>query len=73
MPFTNRRYTAGMFSSDHIAGLRAVPDEACSGLPEYEIATRALVASKILENAALGDVSVEVLKTAAYRALEAAR
>jgi hypothetical protein len=61
-----------MFSSEITTRLRAVPDEVCAGVSKYETGTRTLVASKILENAALGDVSVEGLRAAGYRALASA-
>jgi hypothetical protein len=58
-----------MFSAEITARLRAVLNEVCAGVSKYETGTRALVASKILENAARGDVSLEGLRTAEYRAL----
>lgn len=62
-----------MFSTEITARLRTVLDEVCAGISKYETGTRALVASKILENAANGDVSIEGLRVAGYRALAAAR
>jgi hypothetical protein len=41
-----------MFSAEITARLRAVLNEVCAGVSKYETGTRALVASKILENAA---------------------
>jgi hypothetical protein len=58
-----------MFSAEVTARLRAVLNEVCAGISKHETGTRALVASKILENAAGGDVSLEGLRTAGYRAL----
>jgi hypothetical protein len=56
----------GMFPSEVTARLRAVLDEVCADVSKFETGTPALVASKILENAALGDVSVEELKRTGY-------
>lgn len=62
-----------MFPADITARLRGVLDEVCVDLPKFEIGTRALVASKLLENAARGDVSVDGLMAAGHRALAGAR
>jgi hypothetical protein len=62
-------FSAEIFSAEITARLRAVLNEVCAGVSKYETGTRALVASKILENAERGDVSLEGLRTAGYRAL----
>jgi hypothetical protein len=58
-----------MFSAEVTARLRAVLDEVCASIPKYETDTWTLVACKILETAANGELSIEGLRAAGYRAL----
>ena len=58
-----------MFDAEVTALLRAVLDEVCAGVSKYEIGTRAHVASILLENAAKGELSPDVLREVGQRAL----
>jgi hypothetical protein len=57
-----------MFDPETTARLRAIFDEVCAGMSD-QTAVRAYVASKMLEAAARGEISVEGLRTAGLQAL----
>jgi hypothetical protein len=58
-----------MFNSETTALLRAVLDEVCAGVSIHETATKALVASKILESASKGELNPEALRAVGQRSL----
>ena len=57
-----------MFDAETTARLRAVFDEVCAGM-SHETAVRAYVASKMLEAAASGEISVGGLRKVGLQAL----
>lgn len=59
-----------MFDPETAALLRAVLDEPCENIPQFETSTRTRVASKILEAAAKGEWSIDDLKEAGREALD---
>jgi hypothetical protein len=59
-----------MFDPDTIGLLRAVLDELCENVPQFETSTRTHVASKILEAAMNGGRSIDDLKQAGREALK---
>ncbi|WP_024520599.1 hypothetical protein [Bradyrhizobium sp. Tv2a-2] len=61
-----------MFDPEMIALLRAILNEVCEDLPQYETGVRAHVASKILEAATRGESSIENLKRIGKAALATA-
>ncbi len=61
-----------MFDSETTALLRAVLDELCGDLPQFETSARTRVASKILETAMKDGWSLDDLKEAGRKALESA-
>jgi hypothetical protein len=61
-----------MFDAETTALLRAVLNEVCENVSQYETSARTLVASKILEAARRGETSLEDLKQIGRRALGAA-
>ncbi len=61
-----------MLDSETTARLRRVLDEVCKGLPPHETGSRTHVASKILEAAARGETSAEVLRQVGQNALTTA-
>lgn len=61
-----------MLDSETTACLRRILDEVCKGLSRHETGIRAHVASKILEAAARGETSVEVLRQVGQKALTSA-
>ncbi|UPK38094.1 hypothetical protein IVB18_12935 [Bradyrhizobium sp. 186] len=60
-----------MFDAETTALLRAVLEEVCENISVYETGARAHVASKILEAAANGQLSIHDLKAAGHNALNA--
>ena len=58
-----------MFDPETAALLRAVLDELCENVPQFETSTRTRVASKILEAATKGEWSIDDLKEAGREAL----
>ncbi|WP_201723764.1 hypothetical protein [Bradyrhizobium neotropicale] len=58
-----------MFDAEMTALLRAVLEEVCENIPVNEIGARTRVASKILEAAAQGQLSIDALKAAGHKAL----
>ncbi|WP_246773861.1 hypothetical protein [Bradyrhizobium diazoefficiens] len=58
-----------MFDMETTALLRAVLEEVCENIPVSETGARTHVASKLLEAAAQGQVSTDVLRTAGRKAL----
>ncbi|TKV73675.1 hypothetical protein FDV58_36310 [Bradyrhizobium elkanii] len=60
-----------MFDVDTTALLRAVLEEVCENISIYETSARTHVASKILEAASNGQLSIDELKAAGQRALKA--
>jgi hypothetical protein len=58
-----------MFDTETTALLRAVLDEVCEHISQYETGARAHVASKLLEAATNGERSVDDLKRAGQKAL----
>jgi hypothetical protein len=58
-----------MFDTSTTAVLRAVLDEVCESVSRREIGARTLVAAKILEGAARGEVSPERLEQVGRQAL----
>jgi hypothetical protein len=50
-----------MFNAETTAPLRAVLDEVCAGVSIHETATKAPVASNILESASTGELNPEGL------------
>ncbi|WFU41773.1 hypothetical protein QA640_04460 [Bradyrhizobium sp. CB82] len=58
-----------MLDAEITARLRAVFDEVCETVSRYESGTRMHVASKLLESAAKGEVSVDSLKSVGRKAL----
>ncbi|WGS18525.1 MULTISPECIES: hypothetical protein [unclassified Bradyrhizobium] len=58
-----------MFDAETTALLRAVLEEVCENISVYETGARAHVASKILEAAASGQLSIDDLKAAGHNAL----
>lgn len=60
-----------MFDAETTALLRAVLEEVCENISVYETDARAHVASKILEAAANGQLSIDDLKAAGQNALNA--
>lgn len=62
-----------MFSAEVIDRLRSVLDEVCAEIPKCETETWSLVACKILQAAANGELSAEGLRAAGYRTLAAVR
>lgn len=61
-----------MFDAQTTALLRTVLDEICAGISRYETGVRAHVASKILEAARDGEVTVDGLKRVGSEALSRA-
>jgi hypothetical protein len=61
-----------MFNSETTALLRSVLDEVCAGISIHETATKALVASKILESASKGELDADSLRSVGRRALRTA-
>ncbi|MGX1350435.1 hypothetical protein AB7M49_004011 [Bradyrhizobium elkanii] len=61
-----------MLDPETTACLRRVLDEVCKRLSPHETGTRTHVASKILEAAARGETSVEVLRQVGQNALTSA-
>jgi hypothetical protein len=61
-----------MFDAQTTALLRTVLDEVCDGISRYETGARAHVASKILEAAKGGEVTVDALKRDGSEALSRA-
>jgi hypothetical protein len=61
-----------MFSPEVTALLRRVLEDVCAGVSTGDSGTKTRVASKLLECAAKGDVSVEGLQAAGRHALEEA-
>lgn len=60
-----------MFDAETTALLRAVLDEVCENISVFETGARTRVASKILEAAANGRLSIDDLKAAGHNALNA--
>ncbi|ODM75028.1 hypothetical protein [Bradyrhizobium elkanii] len=60
-----------MFDAETTALLRAVLEEVCENISVFEIGARTHVASKILEAAANGRLSIDELKAAGHSALNA--
>ncbi|TKV71659.1 hypothetical protein FDV58_39270 [Bradyrhizobium elkanii] len=60
-----------MFDADTTALLRAVLEEVCENISVYETCARTHVASKILEAASNGQLSIDELKSAGQQALNA--
>lgn len=58
-----------MFDAETTALLRAVHEEVCASISVSETGARAHVASKILEAAANGQLSIDDLKAAGHSAL----
>ena len=58
-----------MFDNQTTALLRAVLDEVCEHVSQYETGARAHVASKLLEAATNGERSVDDLKRVGQKAL----
>jgi hypothetical protein len=58
-----------MFDPEAAALLRAVLDELCENVPQFETSTRTRVASKILEAATGSECSIDDLKEAGREAL----
>ena len=58
-----------MFSPETTALLRSVLDEVCEQVGRYENGTRAHVASKLLEVATMGQLTIDDLKRAGHDAL----
>ncbi len=58
-----------MFDSETTALLRAVLDELCGDLPQFETSARTCVASKILETAMKDGWSLDDLKEAGSKTL----
>lgn len=58
-----------MFDTETTALLRAVLDEVCENISQYETGARTHVASKTLEAATRGETSVDDLKRIGRRAL----
>ncbi|MCK1358156.1 hypothetical protein [Bradyrhizobium sp. 199] len=61
-----------MFDLQTTAMLRLVLDEVCADVGQYENSVRAHVASKLLEAAALPDLTIEDLKLTGREALSRA-
>jgi hypothetical protein len=61
-----------MSDAETTALLRAVLDEVCENISQYETGARAHVASKILEAATNGERCVDVLKRVGRIALDSA-
>jgi len=62
-----------MFSNEVTALLRRILDDVCADVSIGDSGIKARVASRLLECAAKGDVSVEALRAAGRCALEEAR
>ena len=62
-----------MFSTEVTALLRRILDDVCADVSIVDSGIKARVASRLLECAAKGDMSVEVLRAAGRCALEEAR
>lgn len=60
-----------MFDADTTALLRAVLEEVCENISIYETGARTHVASKILEAASNGQLSIDELKAEGQKALNA--
>ncbi|MCP3416307.1 hypothetical protein [Bradyrhizobium pachyrhizi] len=58
-----------MFDAETTTLLRAVLEEVCENISVFETGARTHVASKILEAAANGRLSIDDLKAAGYNAL----
>jgi hypothetical protein len=58
-----------MFSPEVTALLRAILDEVCADLSEFDAGRKALVASKLLESASKGELSADILRSVGRRAL----
>jgi len=61
-----------MFNADVTALLRTILDEVCADLPNHEGGRKALVASRLLESAARGEISADALRSVGRRALKGA-
>ena len=61
-----------MFDTDTTALLRAVLEEVCENVSRREIDARTHVASKLLEAATRGEISLDDLRQAGSRALSEA-
>jgi hypothetical protein len=61
-----------MFDAETTALLRAVLDEICENVSQYETGARTHVASKILKAVTRGETSVEDLKQIGRNALDGA-
>jgi hypothetical protein len=59
-----------MFSVEVTALLKAVLDEVCEDVSVYDTGKKTLVASRLLECAASGEISAESLRAAGDRALK---
>jgi hypothetical protein len=59
-----------MFSLEVTAMLRAVLDDVCADVAEHESSKKALVASKLLESASRGVLTVDALRAVGRQALQ---